>query len=546
MESIIFLLSLIFALNSQISAFKNKYIINDDVRQHIFWMHKFHDPTLFKNDPMTSYARKIQPWGFNLLYYTLSHIIKDPLIISKILPIILFILSSIYIFKLVKYISNNYAGALASLMFMVSPTFLTKMVGGNARAFGYPLIIIFLYSLIKKRFIISNIIILLQSLFYPTTCLLGIMTYLISSIRYENKKFHLERSSSRWTPFIITFLVCATLLGTKSLSLKNDQEIGSLVSKKQIIDDPAFRKAGRYPVYPTEPLLDSVMINIRRGVLIPEIAKDFIPLKTRAILNLISLFSILYLLIQTSRRKLQPPLEIFQLFLAALILFKMADFLYFKLFIPSRFTQYSIPILSLIITAMVASDLVSLIPNPKIRNGMKIIVLIAIISNFNVNKDTGLQDMSQYKDLCNFLKTLEQDSLIAAPPFIADNIPTFAQRKVFFNFETSIPFFDKHWDIVKKRTYNFFNAYYAKDPQEIYRFCEENEIDYLVADYEHFTEEYLKSKEFYFEPFDSYIGKITKNEKDFALAKVPQRFKIYDEDNLFVIPKDAFKQRWND
>ena len=44
-------------------ALTNPYVINDDVRQQIFWMQRWLDPQLFPRDLLSDYARQYVPWG---------------------------------------------------------------------------------------------------------------------------------------------------------------------------------------------------------------------------------------------------------------------------------------------------------------------------------------------------------------------------------------------------------------------------------------------------------------------------------------------------
>lgn len=165
-EFLIIFLAFVVGIYSQFPTFFNNYIISDDVRQHIYWMQQFQDNGLFRNDLLTDYAKNYQPWGFVALYYIFSFIV-DPMIVSKVIPIILLMVSSLYLFKLVKHITNDYAGFVAASIFMVTPIYLDRMIGGLPRAFAYPLLIIFLYYLVRKEYLKSSFVLILQCLFYP-------------------------------------------------------------------------------------------------------------------------------------------------------------------------------------------------------------------------------------------------------------------------------------------------------------------------------------------------------------------------------------------
>ncbi|HZE20762.1 MAG TPA: hypothetical protein VE082_01800, partial [Desulfobaccales bacterium] len=50
----------------------NPFIINDDVRQQIYWMQQWQDPSLFRGDFLTAYARHYVPWGVKAFYWLAS------------------------------------------------------------------------------------------------------------------------------------------------------------------------------------------------------------------------------------------------------------------------------------------------------------------------------------------------------------------------------------------------------------------------------------------------------------------------------------------
>ena len=56
------LASLVF-LFAHREGLSSPYVINDDVRQQIYWMQRWQDPELFQGDWRSDYARFYVPWG---------------------------------------------------------------------------------------------------------------------------------------------------------------------------------------------------------------------------------------------------------------------------------------------------------------------------------------------------------------------------------------------------------------------------------------------------------------------------------------------------
>lgn len=59
-------------------AFSGEYVVQDDARQHIFWMRRFLDPALFPNDLIADYFQSVVPWGYSTFYRLFAAVGIDP------------------------------------------------------------------------------------------------------------------------------------------------------------------------------------------------------------------------------------------------------------------------------------------------------------------------------------------------------------------------------------------------------------------------------------------------------------------------------------
>src|SRR6185369_4136156 len=60
-------------------AFSGDYVLQDDSRQHIFWLERFVDPNLFPNDRIVDYFQSVAPVGYQKFYEFFAAIGVDPL-----------------------------------------------------------------------------------------------------------------------------------------------------------------------------------------------------------------------------------------------------------------------------------------------------------------------------------------------------------------------------------------------------------------------------------------------------------------------------------
>ena len=111
-------------------AWSSPYVINDDVRQQIFWMQQWLDPELFKGDLLAKYARHYVPWGVQGLYW-LATWVTDPISFSKFLPGLLFIFLALCLYRLGLKIGSRTLAWTMVAVYWLMPLFLDRMAGAG-------------------------------------------------------------------------------------------------------------------------------------------------------------------------------------------------------------------------------------------------------------------------------------------------------------------------------------------------------------------------------------------------------------------------------
>src|SRR5512136_2221929 len=79
----------VFAIWGMCIGFGSPYVVQDDARQHVFWMARFLDPGLFPNDVIADYFQSVAPIGYKALYKGMALIGVDPSLFNKLLPMLL-------------------------------------------------------------------------------------------------------------------------------------------------------------------------------------------------------------------------------------------------------------------------------------------------------------------------------------------------------------------------------------------------------------------------------------------------------------------------
>src|SRR3954453_5290224 len=92
-------------------AFQFPNLVQDDARQHVFWMARFRDPTLFPNDLIADYFQAVAPAGYKAFYWTFAKLGVDPLFLSKVLPAIIGLVTAYFAFQLFVRLTDSARGA---------------------------------------------------------------------------------------------------------------------------------------------------------------------------------------------------------------------------------------------------------------------------------------------------------------------------------------------------------------------------------------------------------------------------------------------------
>lgn len=551
-EFVLLLFALGIAFSSQWPALSRPDVMSDDVRQHIFWMHQFRDPALFQNDLLTLYSKNFQPWGFVAVYWLFSFF-ADPFLLSKLLPFGLLLVSVFYLYRLVRDLAGTFAGVVAALMFTVNPVFFMRMTGGLSRGFAYPLMIAFLYYLVRRDYLKTAAVFVLQCLFYPVALPVCLLTYALSFFGIQGRRPAFFWDRKKAVCFAVSGILCFGLLGAKYLCERHP-EIGEVMSGDQVVRNPDFYvEGGRDAFLPLEPVWKTIAREAAEGVLTPLVHYNYYkavggdPVAGYALAEKIKKIFIAILmafwLFEILRGRTRLPAVLFLFFLSSVLMYQIAAAVVLKLYFPARYIEYPVKLLMLIFFVLgVTHGLSKIRPGWGRTAGQAVLIVFVLLHSGMNARNTNLMSMIKAAPVYDFIRRLPKDSMIAAHPFLADGIPYFTDRKTFIMLKLSNPMYSKYWETIKKRTYGFFDAYYSPDPMAIYQFLLDNGIDFVVVNRMHFILPYFLGNDFYFEPFNAYIAKIVRRTNHYAMVEVPPTLTLFNYNEYFIVHRDVYKK----
>ena len=478
------LAAILFSLSGFGVAFDTAYTIQDDARQHVFWLQRLNDPDLFKGDLIADYFSSVAPAGYKFLYWWANLCGLQPFFFNKILPLLLGVGTSIYIYLVtLEVFPVPLAGFLASLLLNQNLWLLNDLVSGTPRAFFYVLFLGFIYYLLRRQLFFCLLFIVLQGLFYPQVVLISAAILIIRAIAHKQHKY-----------FYLLGLITAFLtLAIYKLQAGEFTEVITLETARQL---PEFYSEGRSAFFSDNPW--HFWLSAERSGFFPFEWQYSVLCSFGLFLPVISKFPHHFPLV----RQLKDSAGIiWQMLLASLGLFSLSHLMLFRLHLPSRYSQHTwriaIALMAGITLAILLHQLVGKIASsPKIKFSIIAIVIIALLYPtyavqsypYRLGYVTG-----QAPKLYQFLQQQPKDVTIATLSSEADFIPSLAQRSVLVGSEYSIPY---HWDYyqqIRQRTKDLIRVQYSFDTADLTRFIRKYQVDLWLLESEAFTSEYLNN-----------------------------------------------------
>ncbi|MBI4795124.1 MAG: hypothetical protein HY790_04665 [Deltaproteobacteria bacterium] len=556
---VVFLSGAIFVF-AHFQALTRPWVINDDVRQQIFWMQQWGNPELFPGDLLTDYARAYVSWGVKGLYrlaspmldlFTFSKLLPGlslvllswggmglllaspeaaPITLSKLLPGLLFVFLGWCLFRIGARLGSRRLAWFTVGVYWLMPFFLDNLSGGLARAFAAPLLAFFCLCWLAASPWGLALALLLQALFIPYIFLIGAGATVLA---------WLAARTGRWPA--PSFLNWGHLLmvaaGAGLVLLMNHQfnaaGYGPLVSAADLAQRPEFTAQGRYAIMPV-PSFFWELVSPWEFIAPFQEGGIIMGALGCALLLGAAVWGVRRLDWQDLKSRLQP---FWYLLLASLLLYLLARVFLLKLFVPDRYLMYTLNLCYLLGLALCLEAAMGKKPWPWVPAAAAVL-LVAILSGLRL-QGVGLMDYSMYRPLYTALAQTPKNALIAGHPNLMDNVITFAKRPALATFELAHPWSKGYWEQLRPRLEDLFTAYYADDPQVVRDFCRKYNISFLVVDDRHFTPDFLAGGRFlvpfnkplqkkkkgmaewvtcpFFAPFDGQIRRLVQGRSRFVL-----------------------------
>ncbi len=544
-------IAVVYALPAYQTVFRSGLTVEDDAREHVFWMERFLDPGLFPNDLIASYFQAVSPPAFNALYRVFALGGVDPLVLSRVLPFALALVGSTLCYLLALRLLPLPIAAFVSTALM-NQSFWTKddIISATPRAFFYPIVLAFLYCLARRWLLASLVFVGLEALFYPqlTAVFLGVLVLRLLSVR-------------GWKPLLIgtrnelvvaaAGIVLAVVLVLPSFL--SQQTFGPTIDGATARSLPEFGFGGRTEFFVDDP--PTFWLRGERSGYLP-FEWNLTPLlPPQAYLAPLLLVCLLSRGAFPLVRRLDPSVRLLaDLTLAGTFMYFVAHALIFRLHVPSRYSQMSLRIV-LALAAGVA--LVVLLEGlyrwpplrrlgrytPAIATAACSLLAAHLVLDYPaiMKSGGGVYPYANYRrgtysDLYQFLQSQPKDALIASIDEEVNNLPTFGRRSILTGREYAIPFHLGFYWPFRQRSVELIRALYSPRLDEARALVDTYRVTLFLFDKDTFSERYLTRQRWVmkFDETAEVLRQFHASPVAALAAQVP-RCQVFAEDNLVLV-----------
>jgi hypothetical protein len=486
-------------------AFSGEYVVQDDARQHVFWMRRFLDPALFPNDLIADYFQSTAPVGYAALYRLGAIVGIDPLLFNKLLPIALALVSTLYCFGVcLQLLPVPFAGFVAALLLNQNLWLHDDLVSGIARAFVFPIFLAFLYYLLRRALLPCLVTIALQGWFYPQLVFIMSGVLVLRLLRWNGGLRLVGDRQDYWLSGMGLAVAFAVML-PYAIETSPYAPVVTVAEAKTMAE---FQEHGRTRLF-VNSFWEFWFTEERTGAFLWVMPLCFLSIGLLPIvLRWRNAPADAKQLLQWEHRNPLPLAQkvrqvalLWQIATVSLAMFLAAHALLFTFYLPSRYTRYTFQMVTALTGAIVIAIVIDGIlrwaqSGKSVQSGQPWLgrpaagilaaagLAIGLLLSPYLWEEFPMESyvVGDSPELYAFFAAQPQDSLIASLAREADNLPTFAQRSILTSREYSVPYHLGYYQQIYQRTDDLIRAQYSADLAEVQSFIQKYGVDFWLID----------------------------------------------------------------
>jgi hypothetical protein len=531
-------------------AFSSEYVVQDDARQHVFWMRRFLDAGLFPKDLIANYFQSVAPLGYTTVYKISAVVDIDPLLLSKLLPLVLGLLTTVYCFGVcVHLLPVPITGFIGALLLNQNLWMQDGLISATPKAFLYPLFLAFLYYLLRCSLMPCLVAIALLGLFYPSLVFVCAGILILQLCRWDKFRLRLSQNPR-------DYLFCGAGLGVALLVLLpyalDSSEFAPVITAAEARTLPEFATGGRASFFNDDDPWEFWFNASRSGIRLPSALMPPLVYAGFLLPILLRYPSRFPLSKQVSNGVILLP----QLIAASFAMFFAAHALLFKLHLPSRYTQHSLRIVMVTAAAVALTLLLDAvfarikdIHKPYFASRLLPLASCLLLGTTLILYPSTLKSflwtgyiVGGVPDLYEFFQQQPKDIVIASLADEVNNLPTFSKVAILVGSEYAIPYHQGYYREFRQRTIELIQAQYSQDLSDVQKLIQKYRIDFWLLDRSAFTPDYVASDRWIQQYQPQATQAIAQMKQGLpALSKITDRCSVFATENLVVLQADCIQ-----
>jgi hypothetical protein len=525
-------------------AFRSPFVVQDDARQHVFWMQRFLDPQLFPHDLIADYFQTVAPSGYSLFYNLMAHLGLEPLLLNKLLPMLLGFITTLYSFGVcLRILPVPGAAFLGTLILNQSLWMQDDLVSATPRAFVYPLFLAFLYYLLKDARLACLVVIALQGLVYPSIMFVtaGVLVLRLVSIETKRLRFSRSRRDYLFCAAGLGVVLCVGLLYAYKL-----RDIGPVISAADARTLPEYLPGGRTGFFGYD--FWRFWVTRKTSGLLPDPLLSSVPLYGALLLPLLMYYRRVFPLAQKFTKAIN---VLPRIIAASLFMFAVAFVVLFKLYFPNRYTQYTLRI----VLALAAGFAIAIIldalldwasrrhPRAFARQTIAgiltatVVAMLVIYPRFVAGFPNTKYRTGHASEVYEFFSRQPKDALVASLSEEAKNIPTFAKRPILVAREFAFAYHMRYYAQIQERATDLIVAHYSPDLSVVQSFIRKYGIAFVLVEREAFKAKFL-ARDSWLQQYQPATGEALeqlKRDTTPALARAMSACSVFENEDFVVL-----------
>jgi hypothetical protein len=233
---------------------------------------------------------------------------------------------------------------------------------------------------------------------------------------------------------------------------------------------------------------------------------------------------------------------------ASMVLFFAAHLVLFRLYLPSRFVAWTVPLAFAIAAGVGLAVLIEWggqrLTASKTGFETSVLTLLAALglALYPASFD-GNFVRDNIPAINAYLRTLPPDTLVAGVPVDTDSVPALTGRPVLVNREYALAYHEGFYRVVQQRSRDLIDAYYADSPGRVDQFAKQYGVQIFLVDRQAFdsataADAWAGS----FEPYTTLVLDRLRKGGRFALLDAVRRCGVGSQRDVIIVPASCFQQ----